>query len=580
MPWMTRKQVRSQPVVQESEEQLKGLLGSYDRRMSRLNDQYLRMMGEHIRDIGTLWPSDVHRLQQIRRMNKNLNRLEKRIAAAAGSSAEDIERVFTGVANADARMQTKVLGVSYGVDVQSNPSLRNILRAQSRETAGRMKNLSNTTVVSSYYRRAVDEACTAVQSGVEDYNTAIRRVIREAGQHGLRVRDDGSKAVEYESGYSRRLDSAARMNVLDGVRHLNQTVMNEVSSQFGANGVEIDAHMNCAEDHLPYQGGQYSNEDFELIQDGLPRPFGEWNCTHSWHGIILGVSPPAYSQEELSQMREYSTEPITIDGRTKTRYQWSQEMRRCETAVRQQKDCATLARYTGDEALRRQCQERIGALNRHYDRLGEQTGLKGQLGRTYVPGFRDAKDAKALTNGASGGTISSDSVSHWHAITPESVGSVPRFTEFGSPEINEAVRKACIEILTDMKDAPLGTEESVSLCLSDLTKEKAKGEPGSGAVEVIDLKKPYIAIHNHPSNETLSLADADLLGARMRCVGIVAIGNNGRNAYSLVKDDSYDNNGFATFRALRMTGLVEYKTDDEFLKEADVYGVHYTARTD
>jgi hypothetical protein len=38
--------------------------------------------------------------------------------------------------------------------------------------------------------------------------------------------------VEYASGYTRRLDSAVRMNVLDGVRQLNQGVRKITGEQF------------------------------------------------------------------------------------------------------------------------------------------------------------------------------------------------------------------------------------------------------------------------------------------------------------------------------------------------------------
>lgn len=405
MPWMTRKQVRSQPVESRAESELQKLLADFDARMNRLNDEYLRMMGVHIREIGTMWPSDVHRLQQIRRMNRNLQQLQRRIADAAEMSESEINEVFRHIAEEDARMATKILGVSDAVSVKDNLPLKRILEAQARETAGRMRNLSNTTVVSGYYRNAVDEAVSAVQSGVEDYNTAIRRVIRDAGANGLRVTDDGTQKVDYESGWSRRLDTAARMNVLDGVRHMNQSIMEEVGRQFGANGVEIDAHMLCAEDHLPYQGQQFSNEEFEEIQDSLPRPFGEWNCRHSWHGIILGVSPPAYTADELEEMRRYSTEKITADGRTRTRYQWSQEMRRCETAIRQQKDTANLARAIGDKALVQKCQENIGFLTDHYKDITSKTGIGTEYQRTYVPGFKDAKYTKALTSNSKRGTI-------------------------------------------------------------------------------------------------------------------------------------------------------------------------------
>lgn len=391
MAWRTRRQVRSQPSQEYAEDALQELLDVMDTRMQRINEEYLRRMGTHIREIGKLWPSDVHRLQQIRRMNKNLQALEAEIGRAAGKTAREIEDVFEDIAQYDARMATRILGVSDTIRVSDNEPLRRILRAQARETARTMLNLSNTTVVSRFYRKAVDESCTAVQTGVQDYNSAIRNVIRDAGQHGLRVTDEGTTKVDYESGYSRRLDSAARMNVLDGVRHLNQSVMEEVAEQFGANGVEIDAHMLCAEDHLPYQGGQYSNEEFEQIQDSLQRPFGEWNCRHSWHGIILGVSPPTYTPEQLEEMRQYSTEEITIDGRTKTRYEWSQEMRRCEVRVRQMKDCANLARATGDELLRQRCQGQITELNKYYRELAGKAGIGAEYRRTYVAGFRDVK---------------------------------------------------------------------------------------------------------------------------------------------------------------------------------------------
>ena len=236
----------------------------------------------------------------------------------------------------------------------------------------------------------MDRAVTEVQRGTSDYKAAIRRTIREAGQAGLRI-VDSSRVVDYESGYSRRLDTAARMNVLDGMRHLNQSIMEEIGRQTGADGVEISAHMLCAEDHAPYQGRQFANDEFEQLQDSLARPFGEWNCKHSWWPILLGVSEPAYTPEQLQEYRDYSSEQVEIDGRTKSRYEWSQEMRRVETAVRQQKDVANLAKAAGDTTLRRQAQGRINALQDQYDRITQKTGLTPEEDRMSVSGFRRVK---------------------------------------------------------------------------------------------------------------------------------------------------------------------------------------------
>ena len=376
-----------------TDKQMDAALGVFQARMQAVTDEYFRRMGEHIRDIGQLAPSDVHRLQQLRRLNRNLADVERQLARAAGMTVKNLETVLTAAAETDDRVTRKILGVKdIDVSLANNAPLRRALRAQYAEAAGRLSNLSNTTVAAQAYRRAVDSAVTAVQSGAEDYESAIRRQLRQAGAMGLRVRDNGTTAVEYESGHTRRVDTAVRMNVLDAMRRMNQRAMEEVGREFGADGVEIDAHMLCAEDHLPYQGLQFTNDEFDEIQAGLARPFGEWNCRHTWHPIIMGVSPRAYTDEELDRFARYSTEEVEIDGRVKTRYEWSQEMRRMETAIREKKDTATLAAAAGDEKLRRECQTSINAMVKGYERLSDMTGLGPDFRRTYVAGFKDAKD--------------------------------------------------------------------------------------------------------------------------------------------------------------------------------------------
>lgn len=376
-----------------TDRQMDAALALFQARMQDVTDLYLRRMGEHIRDIGQLTSSDVHRLQQIRRMNRNLRDVKRHLARASGLCLKDLEAVLGEAARTDDRVARKILGVNDAdVALQNNEPLRRALRAQYAETAGRLNNLSNTTVARDAYRRAVDAAVTAVQSGAEDYESAIRRTLRQAGSLGLRVRDTGTSAVAYASGHTRRVDSAVRMNVLDAMRRMNQRAMAEVGRQFGADGVEIDAHMLCAEDHLPYQGQQFSNEEFEQIQDSLERPFGEWNCRHMWQPIIMGVSPRAYTDEDLEKFARYSTEEVEIDGRTKTRYEWSQEMRRMETAIREKKDTATLAAAAGDESLRRECQGSVNALVKAYERLSDRTGLGPDFRRTYVAGFKDVSE--------------------------------------------------------------------------------------------------------------------------------------------------------------------------------------------
>ncbi len=241
------------------------------------------------------------------------------------------------------------------------------------------------------YRDAVDVAITSVQAGVTDYNSAIRRTMKAAAQDGLRVKYPNS-------GLTRRLDSAVRQNVLDGVRAVNNDVLRQLGNEYGADGVEISAHALCAADHLPYQGLQFSNREFEELQNTLDRPFGMWNCKHTVFPIILGVSVPAHDADELRMYRENSNAEIEIDGRKMTRYEWTQEQRRVETAVRAQKDIAIAARASGDDFARREAQARINALQDHYDRISKAAGLDAQRDRMSVSGFRAVKTSKSTQN--------------------------------------------------------------------------------------------------------------------------------------------------------------------------------------
>ena len=103
-----------------------------------------------------------------------------------------------------------------------------------------------------------------------------------------------------------------------------------------------------------------------------------------------------YTQLELAELNRQSSEMIEIDGVKKSRYAWTQEQRRIETAVRYQKDRANLARHSGHDDIRRDAQGKINALNNAYDRITEKAGLKLNRDRMYVAGFLQVKVENVL----------------------------------------------------------------------------------------------------------------------------------------------------------------------------------------
>ena len=99
---------------------------------------------------------------------------------------------------------------------------------------------------------------------------------------------------------------------------------------------------------------------------------------------MLGISPPATTPEELEAMNESSTREITVDGVTKTRYEWSQAMRRLETEARYQNDETEMFRALGDREAAKTSDKKAAEIVDAYDRVCRETGLPPQYNRMYV----------------------------------------------------------------------------------------------------------------------------------------------------------------------------------------------------
>lgn len=103
-------------------------------------------------------------------------------------------------------------------------------------------NISFKNIQQSYYD-VIDRAIISISQGKETYQTEMRRIMKQMGNSGL---------VLYQSGITRRLDSAIRMNILDGIRDVSMETNKRFGAEYGADGVEITVHQNPAPDHRRY----------------------------------------------------------------------------------------------------------------------------------------------------------------------------------------------------------------------------------------------------------------------------------------------------------------------------------------
>ena len=434
--------------------------------------KYLTKIGEHIRDIGRLKQSDIDRLKEIQRMRGNAREIAEELSIVSGKSIDEIEALFTKIAKEQysfAEQFYTAKGLKQ-IAFEDNNYLRRIVKSEARRTANSLKNLSRTTASQlkrnpNGYRDMVDHAIRNVTSGMGDYNSAIRRVVRQAVSEKISV-------VQFDTGYRRRVDSQVRMNVLEGIRQVFMGVNEQCGKEFGADGVEISVHGLCAEDHLPIQGKQFSLNgdvtidgkhypDYNRMNNSLKRPIGTLNCKHYTLQILLGISSPVYSENELKKINDSSLEKIEIDGRTLTRYEWSQEQRRIETAVRKQKDVAVVAAACEDMPLRREVQVKINKLNERYALISEKTGIDPRKERMAVSGFRRVKTENELTQTHNRGIIkmSNESVRKWYVAN---VSKIPNAINKSLPleaqarqafEMRNEYRRIAREYMADTETA-------------------------------------------------------------------------------------------------------------------------------
>lgn len=358
-------------------------------RFDAINTHYIKLMAKQIKEIGKLSPSNLFILQQMSKMQQNIDSIEYMLAQETGKTLDELDKVLelSGLSVYKDAYELYVAHNRIQVPFKQNQNMMNYIRSVQSLTHNTFMNMSNTTVIFESYRNLVDVAIDAVSNGIDSYNNIIRKQLTDSTlQSNLRYADEGLK-VTYASGIIRRLDSAVRMNVLEGVRQVNNGIREKTGEEFGADGVEVSAHALCARDHIDIQGKQFSKKEFELRNEELRRHISTCNCKHYTFPIILGISKPTYTDKELKQYKANSEKPVNINGKEMTKYQATQAQRNMETAIRKQKDKYIFADTMGDTEMAEKIKNNINQLQSQYNSISQQAGLSPKMDRTYVTGY-------------------------------------------------------------------------------------------------------------------------------------------------------------------------------------------------
>ena len=421
-------------------------------RIEELNTRILKQIGNDIAKIGTLTPTDAIKLGNILKYGGSYEKIANEIAKTTGLNVQDIFDIFEEVSKIDQNFAKNFYdyrNIDF-IPYDQNIALKRQTESLARLTANEFINFSNVNIlgyglldtfgnvtykgIRETYTQLIDEAILSIIQGKETFDEVMYKKIKQMGSGGLRViypstyvgKDNkGNPVVKH---YTRRLDSVVRSSILEGIRTLHNANQEQFGEEFNYNGIEVTHHQNSAPDHIDTIDGkqfvlvdkvqeQINNgieteikqedirgnqvkvkgkwyDDFNAINESLLRKVSTLNCRHRTFAIIVGVSKPEYTQEQLDEDKQKNIEGFNLDGKHYSLYDGEQLQRSLERRIREQKDIQILAKASGNKELVKESQDNIKQLTKKYKELSDVSGLPTKMERMRVPQYRRISVAK------------------------------------------------------------------------------------------------------------------------------------------------------------------------------------------
>lgn len=255
----------------------------------------------------------------------------------------------------------------------------NILNQGLKQTNKTLKNMTNTIAFQSQqaYVNAVDEAYMKVISGAFDYTSAINTAVQQLADKGITLKDKLGRNIQ--------LETAVRRNVLSGIHTTANNINRNIETELGCDGYEVTAHLGARPSHAEEQGKQFAINKKDASKYGLElwsdvaELWEEYNCRHSYFGIILGVSEPVYTNNELEKLKNAT---VTLNGKQVPYYKATQRQRQFESDIRNTKrSIQTLDKACIDSSNQR---SKLRQLQMKQTAFCKETGLEKYYSRMKI----------------------------------------------------------------------------------------------------------------------------------------------------------------------------------------------------
>jgi hypothetical protein len=270
--------------------------------------------------------------------------IDSLIQSTLNVSDDEIDRIYDEVVKSGYARNEELYadkGKEY-IPYAENKQLQQLVKAVKNQTKSEYRNITGSlgfavrnadntlsfTPLADFYQRTLDNGLMQIASGAVDYNTVLKKAVKAMTDSGLRT-------VDYASGWSNRVDVAARRALMTGFNQVVAKVNEDNAEQLGTEYFEVSYHRGARPTHQVWQGRVYSKKKLETVC-GLGTVTGLCgaNCYHSYSPFIKGIDTPTYSEEELDRMNEEENTPKEYNGKEYTAYEAQQRQRQLETAMR------------------------------------------------------------------------------------------------------------------------------------------------------------------------------------------------------------------------------------------------------
>ena len=393
-----------------TDEQIEEILYKYTSRQDEFNLSVIRIIADRLSKIADF--DNLNTMDRETLMREDISRIEEIYVGYKKDQKKRIREDFWWIAIILYAESLKFYEEQ--VELESNKALMKAITGLTSDAQKSfdaivkrpvfvIRDLKTPAVLKAYdleqtYRSVINEALSYRDVSKALSDIALKRTETQLFDSGIRymINNSSDKAKDTTSA-----NNAIRFNVLDSVKNLINKIQDIMGKQFGANAVELSAHIFPAPDHAPAQGHQFSlkevekmqsGEDFEDLQGrsyvGFERNIGQWNCRHYFMKIKKGAEP-TYTQKQLDKILEDNERGYTDEnGKHRTLYECTQVQRRYEREIRRAKEKYIYGKSLDDMNMMARARASVGRLTTRYKQFSNKCGIPAKLERTRVKDYK------------------------------------------------------------------------------------------------------------------------------------------------------------------------------------------------